>query len=117
MSDDRPMFTSVDPETKLPEEATVDALLAVVELELLDGKKADLVDGTVPAAQLPPRETIGKEYPFTNLAQWSILHGLGRRPHVSIYVGDVEIDTDVTATTTSVAITFASPTSGIAVLV
>lgn len=50
-------------------------------------------------------------------ATWSIAHGLGRLPAVSIYLNSgEEVDTDVTATSTGVTITFPNATSGFAIL-
>lgn len=53
----------------------------------------------------------------TPAAQWSIpATGFTRRPVVAIYVGNELVDTDVTATTDLVVITFPFPTAGTAVL-
>lgn len=48
---------------------------------------------------------------------WTITHDRGRIPTVAIYLttGE-EVHADVTANTTQVTITFASPTAGVAVL-
>lgn len=50
------------------------------------------------------------------LASWTITHPLGREPNVAVYVGGELVATDVSATTTTATITFATPTAGVAVL-
>jgi hypothetical protein len=52
----------------------------------------------------------------TPLATWTIPHTLGRLPLVSVYVAGSEVLADIDATSSSVTITFATPTSGVAVL-
>lgn len=54
----------------------------------------------------------------TPSASWVIAIPLsfGRRPNVDVYVGDVQVEADVTATSLNVNIQFPSPTSGSAVL-
>jgi hypothetical protein len=49
-------------------------------------------------------------------ASWNFVHGLGRRPDVSVYVAGEQVEADVTADSSSVTITFPSPTSGTAVV-
>lgn len=54
----------------------------------------------------------------TPLATWTIPVPLtmARRPNVDVYIADELVDTDVTASTTQVVITFPSPQVGSAVL-
>lgn len=73
---------------------------------------------------LPPGSgggSVGYEHTqSTPAATWTIIVPLsfGRRPVVAIYVGDVEVETDVVWTpgTHTLTITFPSPTSGVAVI-
>ena len=79
------------------------------------------VDVGVSGPQGPPGASAsggGSQYEqVTSLATWTISHTLGRRPTVTVYIGSGElVITDLTASTTSVTITFASPTAGFAVL-
>jgi hypothetical protein len=53
----------------------------------------------------------------TPSANWIIAHPLGRRPGVNIYLSSGEaVEADVSASLSSVSITFPSPVSGSAVL-
>lgn len=47
---------------------------------------------------------------------WSITHNLGRLPNVTIYIGGIQVEADVSATITTASVSFPSPQSGIAVL-
>jgi microcompartment protein CcmL/EutN len=50
-------------------------------------------------------------------ATWIIAHSLGRLPSVTIYLNSgEEVDTDITATSTSVTVTFPAATPGFAIL-
>lgn len=50
------------------------------------------------------------------ISTWTFPHLLGRRPTVTVYDGDTEIDTDVHATATAVTVIFPEPTAGSVVL-
>jgi hypothetical protein len=47
---------------------------------------------------------------------WVISHSFNREPDVAVYVGGQEVDADVSATVTTVTVTFASPQTGVAIL-
>lgn len=51
-------------------------------------------------------------------ATWTIPvpGAMGRRPNVSVFIGNENVDTDVVADSSQVVITFSSPQSGTAVL-
>jgi hypothetical protein len=50
------------------------------------------------------------------MGSWVVPHAFGRRPHVSVYIDDTEVEADVAATSTSVSISFATPVAGTAIL-
>jgi len=50
------------------------------------------------------------------LSSWTIPHEFGRRPDVTIYIGNEIVDTDVYATATTVTVVFPTPRTGQAVL-
>lgn len=52
----------------------------------------------------------------TPASTWIISHSFGRLPDVSIFIGGVEVFSDVQVTNTTATISFPSPQSGIAVL-
>lgn len=49
-------------------------------------------------------------------ASATIEHPLGRLPNVAVYVGGVEVETDVSATDSTVTVVFPAPTSFVLVL-
>lgn len=50
-------------------------------------------------------------------AEWTITHGLGRRPLVAVYLATgEEVEADVVSDATQVVVTFPSPTAGSVVL-
>lgn len=53
----------------------------------------------------------------TPTATWTVTHTFGRLPAVDLYIAGVLVEADVEATTTSVTVTFPTPTAGYAVLV
>jgi len=60
----------------------------------------------------------GTEYQFANSALWSIAHGLGHRPIVSVQDSTGEnVEADVSSTTTTTTITFPAPFTGSATLI
>lgn len=53
----------------------------------------------------------------TPASEWTITHGLGRKPLVAIYLSTgEEVEADVVSDATQVVITFPSPTAGSVVL-
>lgn len=52
----------------------------------------------------------------TPAASATIDHPLGRLPNVAIYVGGVEVETDVSATNSTVTVVFPAPTAFVLVL-
>lgn len=74
----------------------------------------------LPGPAGPPGDNLAFEYTqATDLSTWTIPVpvGFGRRPSVAVYLASGEaVMADVSASSTSVTITFASPQSGSAVL-
>lgn len=52
----------------------------------------------------------------TPAASVTITHSLGRLPNVDVYVAGDQVDTDLTATDTTVTVVFAAPTTFVAIL-
>jgi hypothetical protein len=79
---------------------------------------SELTDGTIGEPVIVPNLGVGREYPFTNAATWTLTHTLGRRPSVSMYATDgTPFESDYTATSTQVVATHPAPISGSLVLI
>ncbi len=50
-------------------------------------------------------------------ASWVFAHSIGRRPDVTVYIGDEIVDADIFATASQVSASFPSPVSGSLILV
>lgn len=74
---------------------------------------ADAVDAYLAANPVADGVLIQQDTP---LSTWSFSHELNRVPVVSVYVDNEEVDADVSATSSTVVITFPSPTAGFVVL-
>lgn len=85
---------------------------------LQDAERAEAAAARAEAAGGGPGAAGGIEYPqLVPRATWTITHGLGRRPSVSVYdANGSQIETDVQATTTTATIAFPEPTVGSVVL-
>jgi hypothetical protein len=101
----------------------------LISFDLPSGKKIPLVDEitslfpspTMAALDLRYSGAVGSAFEWMQnvaLATWVIPVPvtMGRRPNVDVYVGGELVDTDITADSTQVTITFPSPTIGTAVL-
>lgn len=70
---------------------------------------ADYLDAHPPVAGFTHSQIVAS-------SSWVISHTLGRLPNVAVYIGGELIETDITASTSTVTITFPSPAAGVAVL-
>lgn len=104
-------LADVDPASFVPVEQTptlVDTILQVLG-DQVEPAVADYLEAHPPTAGTAHTQSAPS-------ATWVIPHTFGRIPAVAVYIAGELVDTDVTATTTNVTITFPAPFSGVAVL-
>ena len=79
---------------------------------------SELIEETVNAYLETHPVSVGVEFvQVSPLASWTIPHNLGRKPSVCVYVDGEEVLADVSASNSSVTISFASPQVGTATLI
>lgn len=105
----------VDPATFAPVDPTPTLVRTIdirIEEYLGDGiaqEVADYLADNPPSAGIQHTQSVPS-------GSWVIAHGLGRLPNVAVYVSGELVETDVVATSSTVTVTFPSPTAGVAVL-